>query len=92
MIEPSKSSSDGFQFFKDGAVCLKISKELRIVANDAIAQMEYKFSEFNIRYDIPNVNCDRLASGGQACMYNQEGIYVSSDDPDCHPAGCAGGV
>lgn len=62
-IEPGKSSSDGFQLFKDGSICLNISEEPRI-ATDAIVQMEYKFEEFNIWYDISNVNCDRLASGG----------------------------
>jgi hypothetical protein len=62
-IEPGKFSSDGFQLFKDGSVCLKVSEESRIAA-DAIVQMEYKFEEFNIWYDISNVNCDCLASGG----------------------------
>ena len=30
--------------------------------------MEYKSEEFKIWYDISNVNCGRLASGGQACI------------------------
>jgi hypothetical protein len=51
-IEPGKSSFDGFQLFKNGSVCLKISEEPRI-ATDAIVQIEYKFEEFNIWTTYP---------------------------------------
>ena len=86
MIEPSKPSPDGSQSFKGGAVCLKISKEPRIVANDAIAQMEYKFNE---SYMVRHTQCQLRSPSKRRLSLH---ICVSTDDPGYHPAGCAGGV